>query len=324
MSVETALTRSMRGKEQNQRGDCTIGELAERQHGVVARVQLIGLGLGEDSIDRRLSGGRLHRLHRGVYAVGHRAVSRDGRWMASVLACGAGAVLSHRSAAVLWGLQRHERGAIDITTPRSARSRVAIRRHCTKLLPDEMTVRRGIPVTTASRTLLDLAETVHAEALERAVREAEVLRLPLRPSLGELLVRHPRRRGACALRACLRRLELLPVGRTRSRLEDRFLDFVVRFDLPRPQTNVLLDLDDGTIEADCFWRERRLIVELDGHEAHGTRAAFESDRGRDRRLQAAGWTVVRITWRQLHDEPEALLADLRRLLDADKVPVQAE
>jgi very-short-patch-repair endonuclease len=183
------------------------------------------------------------------------------------------------------------------------------------MLPaDEMTIRRGIPVTTTSRTLLDLAAAVPVEALAYALREAEVRRLDLRPSFDVLLARHRGHRGTAALRRCLRRLGHLPATHGHNRLEIRFQALIARSDLPRPQTNVQIDLGDRTTEADCLWREQRLIVELDGHEVHGTRAAFEGDRERDRRLQAAGWTVVRVTWRQLEDEPEAVLADLRGLL----------
>lgn len=176
-----------------------------------------------------------------------------------------------------------------------------------------MTSRHGIPASTVSRTLLDLAAIVSTQAFERALREAEVLRLPLRPPLDELLVRHPRPRGARIVRTTLERLSLLPGGVTRSPLEDRFLRFAAAADLPMPETNVVLEIGGRTYEADCLWREHRLVVELDGHEAHGTRSAFESDRERDRCLQASGWTVIRATHRQLN-EAMGLARDLRRLL----------
>lgn len=237
--------------------------------------------------------------------------------MAAVLAGGPEVVLSHRSAAVLWGLltARYER--VEVTSPRSARSRGWIERHHARLCTDEITRRRGIPVTTVSRTLLDLAVVVPADALERAMRESEVLRLPHRPALNLLLARHPGRRGSRAIETCLRRLERLPAGVTRSSLEDVFVSFLDRAGLPQPERNVRFNVGGGRIEADCLWRKQQLIVELDGHAAHGTRAAFESDRERDRLLQAAGWKVVRITWRQLHDEPAATVVDLRRLLEVN-------
>jgi very-short-patch-repair endonuclease len=132
-------------------------------------------------------------------------------------------------------------------------------------------------------------------------------------SLEELLERHPGRRGATTLKACLGRLDRGPRGRTRSRLEARFAALLARTDLPSPDLNALLDLGGFKIQADCLWRDPRVIVELDGGKAHGTRAAFEADRERDRRLQVSGWRVIRVTWRQL-DDPDTLLRDLSRLL----------
>ena len=185
-----------------------------------------------------------------------------------------------------------------------------------------MTVRRRIPVTTLARTLLDLAQDASAEGLERAIREAEYRHRFQIERLEDLLDRHPGMRGARTIKTCLHRLGRGPSGRTRSKLEDRFASLIARSKLPKPALNALLDLGGMKIEADCLWRDQRLIVELDGSQAHQTRAAFETDRERDRRLQAAGWRVLRVTWRQL-DEPAALLADLRRLLTAPSLPLPA-
>jgi hypothetical protein len=168
-------------------------------------------------------------------------------------------------------------------------------------------------VTCVARTLLDLAAIVRPWELERAVREAEFLKLPQRPSLVELHQRNPRRRGARLVRVTLERLAQLPGGTTRSPLEDRFLRFLRRAGLPLPETNVVLRLAGSAYEADCLWRGAQLIAELDGHEAHGTRTAFEGDRERDRRMQVAGWRVVRITANQLR-HPHPLARDLRLLL----------
>jgi hypothetical protein len=184
-----------------------------------------------------------------------------------------------------------------------------------RLTPDEVTVRRRIPVTTLARTLFDISAESSEESLEGAIREAEYRHRFRVENLEELLDRHPGRRGARTIRACLRRLGRGPRGRTRSGLEVRFATLLARTDLPKPALNALLDLDGFKVEADCLWREQMLIVELDGGAAHGTRIAFETDRERDRRLQAAGWRVVRVTWRQL-DDPTTLLADLRHLLSA--------
>lgn len=294
-------------------GDMRVADLAGRQYGVVARRQLLDAGLSRDAIAHRIETGRLFRLHRGVYSVGHRSPPQEGLWMAGVLAGGEGAVLSHRSAAALWGLCGAVQAKVEVTSSRSTRSSGSLRRHCAHLPRDEMTIRRRIPVTTVSRTLLDLAAEVAIVEFERAVREAEFLRLPDRPPLAELLARYPRRRGARAARVTLERLGRLAPGDSRSHLEDRFLRFAARARLPMPETNVVLRLGGRTYEADCLWRVERLVVELDGHEAHGTRSAFESDRERDRLLQVAGWTVIRVTHRQL-GSPRALAADIRHLL----------
>lgn len=176
-----------------------------------------------------------------------------------------------------------------------------------------MTIRRRVPVTTLARTLFDIAAESSEEALEAAIREAEYLHRFRLPSLEALLERHPGRRGATTLEACLDRLGRGPRGRVRSRLEVKFAALLTQSDLPRPSLNTILDLDGFVVEADCLWAQQQVIIELDGGRAHRTRVAFESDRERDRRLQAAGWRVVRVTWSQL-DNPAPLIADLRRLL----------
>ncbi|MFL5900298.1 MAG: type IV toxin-antitoxin system AbiEi family antitoxin domain-containing protein [Solirubrobacterales bacterium] len=289
-----------------------IVEFAERQHGVVWRRQLLEIGVGGNAIDNAVRAGRLHRLHVGVYAVGHRILSREGRWMAAVLAGGDGAVLSHRSAAALWGIATF-RGTIEITSPRDTRSREEIRRHVAHLPVDEITVREGIPVTSVHRTLFDFAGISPVDRLEAAMREAEYRRLWDRLSLSTLLARHPGHRGNAKLRLCLDRLGRT-VGFTRSDLEERFLAFLDRFELPRPQLNARLQVRGNWIEVDCLWRRKRVIVELDSRAAHDTHMAFEADRDRDRRLQAEGWRALRVTWRQLHEEPECVARDLRSLL----------
>jgi very-short-patch-repair endonuclease/predicted transcriptional regulator of viral defense system len=285
--------------------DRLIAGLAERQHGVVARAQLLELRIGPRAIDHRLAVGRLYALHRGVFAVGHRVIGAEGRWMAAVLAAGDGAALSHRSAGALWMLRPDGR-RIDVTVPRQRRARRGVTLHVASLQEDERTVRRGIPVTTAARTLLDLAAVVPRHALERAVHEAEVQRLGDATPLPELVERHRGRRGVARLRA------VLDVGaqHTRSDLEARFLALLDDHGLPRPATNVVVE----GLEVDCLWRDARLVAELDGHAVHATRRAFEGDRARDRALLAAGLRVVRVTWRQVRDEPGALAADLSALL----------
>ena len=196
---------------------------------------------------------------------------------------------------------------------RDVRSRGPIHRHCAHLPPDEVTVRNGIPVTSVHRTIFDYAGLSSVGRLEAAMREAEYRRLWDRLSLPALLARHPGHRGNANLRLCLERLSRT-VGFTRSDLEELFLPLLDRFDLPRPHLNARLHVGGEWIEVDCLWRDLGLAVELDSRSAHETRSAFEADRDRDRRLQAEGWRVVRITWRQLHDEPERIASDLGKLM----------
>ena len=290
--------------------DVAIAALAARQHGIVARAQLVAIGLGRGAIDRRLARRRLHPVHRGVYAVGHRAISRHGRWMAAVLAAGPGTVLSHGSAAALWGIRATARTRIDVTTPRTLRARRGLRPHCAVLPPDEITTTDAIPTTTPARTLLDLAGVIDRRQLERALNETEVLRLTSPTPLGTLIDRHTAMRGTSSLRT----LSLNARSATRSELEARFLAFLDRQDLPHPETNILIE----GIEVDAAWRGQHLIVELDGYAFHGTRAAFEGDRARDRRLTARGWRVVRITWRDLHERPDELATEIRALLSVPR------
>jgi very-short-patch-repair endonuclease len=290
-----------------------IGELAERQHGVVARRQLERLGVGKGSIEKRVRMGRLHRLDRGVYAVGHRVLSREARWMAAVLACGPGAVLSHRSAAALWRLRRPSRRAIEVTSRAKSRSRNGIQRHYAVLPADEVTVERGIPVTTVPRTIFDFATAASVDEVEHALRESEYRRLHDRLSLPDLLERYPGHRGSKAIRECLARRRETP-GRARSWLEERFLPFLRRERLPLPQLNAWLQMGGRRYQVDCLWPAQCQIVELDGWEGHGTRFAFRDDRERDRRLRVAGYGVTRLTWSQLEDEPDAIARDLRVIL----------
>jgi very-short-patch-repair endonuclease len=287
--------------------DRAIGALAERQHGVVSRRQLLELGVDRGAILHRLKLARLRPVHRGIYTIGHRLLTQHGRWMAAVLAYGPHAVLSHRAAAALWGMRGGTR--VEVTVPSGLQGRDGIQVYRAKLPADERTTHRGIPTTTVPRTLLDLSAVVTKRHLRGALREAEHLRLSDPLSLHDLIARYPRRPGLKAIKALLAEAS---VGARiiRSELEERFQDFLVRAGLPLPQTNVVIE----GYEVDCVWPEQRLIVELDGHASHSPTHAFELDRARDRKLEAAGWRVIRITWRQLEQESELVEADLRRLL----------
>ena len=303
-------TRRIRGKRRS-RVDTEVGELARRQHGVVARRQLRALGLGADAVDDRLRAGRLHRVHRGVYAVGHALLSRHGVWMAAVLIA-EHAVLSHRSASALWRIRQSDRVEITVATALRARPRIAV--HRIALPADEVTVHDGIPVTTPAQTLLDLAGVLTPHDLERAANEAEVRRLTSPTSLDALVARYPGRPGTPAIK---RLLEARAIGGNvmKEELEHRFRALLDEQGIPRPRTNADVLLDDGTwIKPDCHWPDANLIVELDGAGPHHTRHAFESDRARDRKAVASGHRVVRITWRQLHDDAATLANELRALL----------
>jgi hypothetical protein len=282
---------------------------------VVERSQLLRLGFTTSAIGRRIELGRLHPLHAGVFAVGHQLVSREGRWMAAVLAMGEGAVLSHRSAAGLWGLRGQGKRPIDVTLPSKSRHVPGIRRHSSRVLPaDEITSQNRIPVTNVPRTIFDCAAGGDVDLVENLMREAEFRERYDRLSLPHLLERYPRRRGCRTVRLALKRLEESPSGPTASRLEERFLPFLRAYGLPIPRLNEWIDLGGRRYKVDCRWPGTKEIVELDSFSAHGTRSAFRDDRERDRRLRVAGYGLTRISWAQLDDEPAAIAADLRALL----------
>jgi very-short-patch-repair endonuclease len=310
MGHQTEVDPEIRGQARSREIEHAIAALAERQHGVVARAQLVELGLGRKAVDYRVSLGRLHPLHRGVYAVGQRRLPREARWMAAVLGLVPGTAVGHRPAGAHWEIVRWS-GLCDVTTPRKTGSRRDIRVHQALLPPDEITVHRGIPVTTVPRTLFDLAAVLPERQLERALNEAEVLRRWDELSLDRLLQRYPRRKGTGAIRAVLhKRRQSATV--TRSELEERFLALIDRVGLPRPEINVLIE----GFEVDAVWRDARVVVELDGRSTHATVEAFERDRERDRILQVAGWRPIRVTARQLAADTLALVADFRALLGA--------
>ena len=232
--------------------------------------------------------------------------------MAAVLASGPEAVLSHHSAAALWGIRDNRRGPIDVTSPSKTKSHGTIRRHEGRRPTDEITVHDGIPVTTVPRTIFELAAS-SPQAVEPALRQAEFLRLYDSLSLLDLLDRYPGHRGNRAIRAALARLRETP-GRTRSTFEERFIAFLDRYGLPRPHFNAWITVGAYRYQADCLWPDQRLIVELDSWSAHGTRSAFRNDKARDRKLAVAGYTTTRIPWSALDDEPAAIASDLRALL----------
>jgi hypothetical protein len=300
-------------RQRSTRGlDGAIFELARGQHGVFERDQLTALGLAGAEIDYRLKVGRLHAHYRGVYGLGP-AESKLAHWMAAVLAGGPGAALSHRSAAELWRLLGGFTAPIHLTVPTARRGRPGVRFHRSSLPDDEGTVVEGIPVTTVPRTALDCAADMPARRLERMLNEADVLRLHDRLSVPDLLTRYPGRSGSRALREALHKRNTGATV-TRTELEERFLELVDEIGLPRPEINASFEIDREPIEIDALWRAERVAVELDSRQFHDTPLAFERDRRRDRRLMAARWRPIRITWRQLTEEPVAVARDLTAIL----------
>lgn len=295
--------------------DAKIAELAGRQRGLISLEQLRSLGIGTETVNGRVKRGSLHPVHRGVYAVGHRALGRRGILLAAVLACGPDAVLSHRSAAELWGMRSWPGHPIDVTAGgRRGRERDGIYAHRdNSLVPGDRALFNGIPCTTPARTLLDLAGVVPLGDLRQALGQAEVDRLADFEALREVIARSRGRRGVRRLRMLVDELDP-STQRTRSELERRFLRLCRNFGLPAPEVNVTLDLGDIHLVPDFVWRQQRLIMELDGWRFHGTRSAFESDPRRRQRLQLAGWRVVSATWTQVVNEPAELARIVRGLL----------
>jgi very-short-patch-repair endonuclease len=293
-----------------------IAKLAERQHGVVCATQLYALGLSKDQVTHRAGAGWLHRLHRGVYAIGRRSVNQHGRWMAAVLACGDSAVLSHQSAAELWNIRRRKSGksSLEVTIPKGdgSRPRAGLLVHrIPSLRADEATTQDRIPVTTPARTILDLACRLPRRELERAMDEAERLNLCTENDLGEIVHAHFGRPGTGALGALIRDHQAGSTA-TRNDFEERFLSLCRHRRLPQPEVNVpLLDY-----VVDFLWADAKLVVEVDGRGTHATRRAFQEDRERDGRLAVAGYRVVRFTWWDVTRRPAVVADRVRRLLAA--------
>lgn len=295
-----------------------IARVAERQHGVVSRQQLNAIGLSEREIDLRMTSGDLHVVFRGTFAVGHRVIGRQGRMLAAVLACGDGTVLSHGSAAELQGLWDKQPNPVDVIPPRQAGRKIPDIRWHNVLRPttDEIEMREGIPCTTVSRTLVDMAGRTGFVSLSRLVERAAIQRRLDVPEVDRVLARG-RRRGAPKLRVVLDHWRTDDEGkpRLRSPLEAQLLPALVAAGVPRPECNVKLRVDGGRpLEVDLLWRAEKLVVEADGEETHGTRRAFQEDRQRDQRLLAAGYRVARVTWRQVEDEPSGITARIKRML----------
>jgi very-short-patch-repair endonuclease len=276
-------------REEGANRDRVIAGLAARQHGVVSAAQLKDAGIDKSAISRRVQDGRLHSLHRAVYAVGHTRLSFEGRCMAAALALGDGAVVSHLSAAALWGMLKPHSGPIHITVPgdggRRKRRDLKVHRSAS-LIAGVSVLRDGIRVTKAARTLRDLHRVVSQGTYRTAVRRALDLRLISSEQL----------RSDDDL--------------TRSELERLFLSLCRRHHFPQPEVNARID----PYEVDFLWREQRVIVETDSWRHHADRSSFERDRARDAHLQSLGFRVLRFTHRQLTQDRSAVVAALRELL----------
>jgi very-short-patch-repair endonuclease/predicted transcriptional regulator of viral defense system len=296
--------------------DRVIAALAERQHGVISATQLASLGVAQRAVSHRVAAGRLHRLHRGVYAVGHTVLGARGRWMAAVLACRPDAVLSHASAAALWDLRASAARLIDVTVlGTTGRKRPGLRIHRSRdLRPDEVTIHHGIPTTTPARTLLDLAAILQRRPLEKALDQAEIRELTDYPALDALARAHPGHHGAGRLRRALQ-THHADTTVTKSELEERFLALCRRAGLPNPRVNAWV----AGLEVDFAFEAAGVVVETDGWDVHRTRDAFERDRARDAALTRAGYRTLRFTHRQLANDPHQVAATLRVAL-ADRAP----
>jgi hypothetical protein len=278
----------------------------------VTLAELEALGLSPRAVRHRVASGRLHRVHQGVYASD--GLTRHGRWMAAVVASGHGELLSHRSAAALWGLAPGEGREVDVTVPRSGYRRpgIALHSRCT-VEPADIASHNGIPCTSVARTLVDYGATVDRGRLVKAVDRAEELRLFDLADMSETLRRCERRRGAPLLRDVLTDYDG-PVE-TSNFAENRFLALIDGAGLPRPLVNSWMPLEEGSgYRPDFFWPDARLIVEVDGRTHHARRLAFEHDRRRDRRLALEGLTTCRYAATELEDAPDAVISELRRLL----------
>jgi hypothetical protein len=304
----------MRPKESPLRREAmfaSLARLASGQYGVVSLVQLLELGFSRDAVKRMVAVGRLHRLYRGVYAVGHEALSARGRLLAGVFACGPGAVASHGCAAWLWDLRRGRGGGLHVTS--AARGRHApdgITLHRPRLLAEEdVTRRESIPVTSVARTLFDLADTLPELQLGRTFNEAERQGVLDAAAIHRVSERGRGRRAVTRTRAALREAHPhQPV--TRSDLEIAFVEFCRECELPPPSMNIWLHGQ----EVDAAWPDHGVVVELDSYEYHRTHAAFELDRARSAELTVAGIRSIRVTERRLFAERATLRSHLLSLL----------
>ena len=289
----------------NRTVDEVIGRIASRQHGVVTRAQLLAAAVSDKEIRRRLERKSLIRVHRGVYRVGHRAPSIEARYLAAVLACGDGAVLSGRAAGFLWGLLKGAAPPPEVTTPKD-RNIKGVQTKRARRGEINATKRHGIPITTVPRTLVDLSSLLPSADLARACHEAGVLHQTTPRHVEEILSKRPNTPGAKQLRKVMHG----DVHVTLSRLERKFVQRLKENALDLPITNKSAD---GR-RVDCRWPQHKLTVELDSYRYHSSRHAWEQDRRREREAYARDDDFRRYTYHDVFEDPQRMLAELRDLL----------
>ena len=286
-----------------------LARLAARQYGLASVRQLHAMGYGEGSIAKAVAGGRLHRVHRGVYAVGHTDLSLHGRCLAGVLACDSDTLLSHFSAAWLWGLLSTQPIPVHVTTSVRRKRRAPLRIHHSQTLIDaDRAVEDRIPVTSVARTALDLAARIRPASLDRLLQRAEELKLIDLPEFESVLARNRGHRGTARLRRAI--ALYAPPPFTRSGLERRFLRLLVEAGIAPPSTGYNV----AGYELDVYWPDLRFAVELDVFETHGSHRSFEADRLRDEDLKLVGVELTRVTGHRVSREPGRVLERVARLL----------
>lgn len=294
--------------------------VATRQGGPVSVHQLETAGVSKRSASRRAEKGTLHRVHRGVYTVGHRSITRAGFLRAAILACGDGAVISHGTAAAFWGLQDKWPALIDVTVPNQRGRKIdGVRcRRCRYPAPQEIVVAAGVVCTTRARTLVDMAGLYGTPSLRRLVERAAVRKRLDLAALDAALYEARGRRGVKALSRIADewRTEDGAVPDVRSDFEALVLPRLLACGLPRPACNVPLRVGGERLEVDFLWKEQRFVVETDGRQTHETPVAFQRDRWRDQQLVAAGYRVARVTWNQMRWELDEVVARLIGALEA--------
>ncbi|HVF77384.1 MAG TPA: type IV toxin-antitoxin system AbiEi family antitoxin domain-containing protein [Solirubrobacteraceae bacterium] len=311
MSSALRLTGAGRKKSTNRPDDAAVARLAATQNGVVSSRQLEARGIDAGATKRRVAKGQLHRVFRGVYAVGHTAVAQTGLFTAAVLACGRGAALGGHAAAAYHDMVRWDHRDIEVIAACSAGRRIdGIRPHRWKLDPRDVWTRDNIRITSPARTILDLASTLPFKALRRLVRQAMAEHKVNVRQLVDVLHRHPRHRGAATLRAVIAN----DPAPTKSDLEDLALDLLDNAGIDRPEVNPKLRLDGRTIHPDLLFRQHRLAIELDSRRWHEDRLTQQDDADKQAILEAHRYRVLRITWWQTVDHSQQTLRRIRAAL----------